>query len=79
MYSTINLNVQDPWVEEIILNADQEQAFCLIAMDGIPVISLLELRPLPPRSYNRASSSLGVALKKVYRIDCGSEAMKITR
>uniref|UniRef100_A0A7I4AFS7 non-specific serine/threonine protein kinase n=1 Tax=Physcomitrium patens TaxID=3218 RepID=A0A7I4AFS7_PHYPA len=79
MFSTINFNTQDPWVEEMILNAAEVQTFCLISMDGIPVISLLEFRPLPPGAYNHASSSLGVALKKIYRIDCGSEAMKNTR
>jgi hypothetical protein len=79
MYSTVNLSSQDPWVDEVILNASEVQAFCLIAVNGIPVISLLELRPLPPGSYNHASSFRGVLLKKVYRIDCGSDAMKSTR
>lgn len=79
MYSTVDFNMQDPWVEEVILNATEVQAFCLIAIKGIPVISLLELRPLPSGSYNHASSSSGVLLKKVYRLDCGSDAMTFTR
>ncbi|KAG0631232.1 hypothetical protein M758_1G237200 [Ceratodon purpureus] len=79
MYSAVNLSLQDPWIEEVILNSTEAQAFCLIAITGIPVISLLEMRPLPPGSYNHASSSTGVLLKKVYRIDCGSDAMKSTR
>ena len=79
MYSTINFIMRDPWVEEVILNSSEAQAFCLISISGIPVISLLELRPLPPGSYNHAWSSPGVLLKKVYRMDCGSDAMKSTR
>lgn len=80
MHSTVNFNIRDPWVVEVIQNATEAQAFCLIAIVGIPVISLLELRPLPPGSYNHAlSSSVGVLLKKVYRIDCGSDAMTSTR
>lgn len=79
MYSTVDFKMQDPWVEEIILNATDVQAICLIAINGIPVISLLELRTLPSGSYNHASSSSGVLLKKVYRLDCGSDAMKTTR
>lgn len=79
MYSTVDFKMQDPWVEEVILNATEVQAFCLIAINGTPVISLLELRPLPSGSYNHASSSSGILLKKVYRLDCGSDAMKFTR
>lgn len=77
--STVNLTSQDPWVEEIILNATEPQAFCLIAVSGAPVISLLELRPLPLGAYSHTSPSLGVMLRKLYRINCGSRPHNTTR
>ena len=79
LYNAVDLALRDPWVEEIILNATESQAFCLIAMTGTPVISLLELRRLPPGAYSHASPILGVLLRKIYRLDCGSDSQTTTR
>lgn len=80
LYSTVNLALKDPWVEEIIYNATDSRTFCLVAMVEAPVISLLELRPLPSGSYRRADPSYGgTMLRKVYRINCGSRPSESVR
>ncbi|KAK1257893.1 putative LRR receptor-like serine/threonine-protein kinase [Acorus gramineus] len=52
--TTVNLTVYDPWVEEFVWPVSKENLlFCLhpIPGGGHPVISSLELRPLPTGAY----------------------------
>ncbi|KAH6803550.1 Leucine-rich repeat protein kinase family protein [Perilla frutescens var. frutescens] len=73
--TTVNLAHTDPWIEEFIWTANKDVlplCFHSIPNGGFPVISSLELRPLPPGAYSTAlgdwSSKL---LRKSYRINCG--------
>lgn len=73
--ATVNLAHTDPWIEEFIWPANKDVlplCFHSIPNGGFPVISSLELRPLPPGAYSTAlgdwSSKL---LRKSYRINCG--------
>ncbi|KAG6657657.1 probable LRR receptor-like serine/threonine-protein kinase At5g48740 [Carya illinoinensis] len=73
--STINLTTNDPWTEEFIWPVSKDTlSFCLHAIPdgGSPVISSLELRPLPQGAY---ASGVGdfpnKSLRKSYRINCG--------
>ncbi|KAL3701850.1 hypothetical protein R1sor_019872 [Riccia sorocarpa] len=67
----INLKKDDPWIEEVIISLAEDrsmQVFCLAAVKGAPVISYIELRPLPADSY----SAEGLYLRKQFRIDSGN-------
>ncbi|KAK2990071.1 hypothetical protein RJ640_025434 [Escallonia rubra] len=73
--TTVNMTKSDPWTEEFIWPVNKDiLPLCLhsIPNGGFPVISSLEVRPLPQRAYN---GSLGdfpnKSLRKCYRIDCG--------
>ncbi|XP_041005366.1 probable LRR receptor-like serine/threonine-protein kinase At5g48740 [Juglans microcarpa x Juglans regia] len=73
--STINLTTNDPWTEEFIWPVNKDTlSFCLHAIPegGSPVISSLEVRPLPQGAY---ASGIGdfpnKSLRKSYRINCG--------
>lgn len=75
MTATINLSKADPWTEEFVWPVNKDYipiCFYHIPKGGDPVVSSLELRPLPQGAY---SSILGGPqknlLRKVYRINCG--------
>ncbi|KAI4329869.1 hypothetical protein MLD38_028204 [Melastoma candidum] len=76
---TVDLGRDDPWTEEFVWprqNGDKDEvSFCLIPIDGggIPVISSVEVRPLPSGAYrNGSGDGLENTLRKRYRIDCGN-------
>ncbi|WVZ16266.1 hypothetical protein V8G54_009248 [Vigna mungo] len=73
--ATINLAEDDPWSEEFLWTVNMDTlSFCLIAMPegGSPVISSLEIRPLPQGAYTNGMTDFpNKLLKKSYRIDCG--------
>ncbi|KAL9303338.1 hypothetical protein ACSQ67_020601 [Phaseolus vulgaris] len=73
--STINLAEDDPWSEEFLWTVNMDTLpFCLIAMPkgGSPVISSLEIRPLPQGAYTNGMKEFpNKLLRKSYRIDCG--------
>lgn len=71
--SSINLAESDPWIEEFIWPVNKDiLPLCLQAIpDGsFPVVSTLEVRPIPQGAYD---SGMGVnkLLKKCHRINCG--------
>ncbi|CAK9274201.1 unnamed protein product [Sphagnum jensenii] len=72
--STVDLTANDPWVVEVIYNATETQAFCLIRQMGTPVISSLEVRPLLDATYANAQASSTTMLRTLYRINCGASA-----
>ncbi|KAJ4751952.1 Leucine-rich repeat protein kinase family protein [Rhynchospora pubera] len=71
----INLTKNDPWVEEFIWKVKKDTVrFCLhsLANGGFPVISSLEMRPLPDRAYSSNLDGFGGSLlRKRFRINCG--------
>lgn len=73
--TTINLAKDDPWTEEFLWTVNKDiLPFCLIAMPngGSPVISSLEIRPLPQGAYTNSMEDFSdKLLRKSYRIDCG--------
>lgn len=73
--STINLTTNDPWKEEFIWPVSKDTlSFCLHAITdgGSPVISSLEIRPLPQGAYaSGVGDSANKSLRKSYRINCG--------
>lgn len=73
--TTINLAHTDPWIEEFIWPTDKDVlplCFHSIPNGGFPVISSLELRPLPLGAYTSAlGDSTNKLLRKSYRINCG--------
>lgn len=75
MSAVVNLSQSDPWVEEFVWKVVGETLpFCLISIpgQGFPVISSLEVRPLPARAYGAGSEELSDSLlRKRYRINCG--------
>ncbi|PIN10950.1 Serine/threonine protein kinase [Handroanthus impetiginosus] len=71
--TTVNLAHNDPWIEEFIWPVNKDilpLCFHSIPNGGFPVISSLELRPLPEGAY-RVSDSTDKLLRKSYRINCG--------
>ncbi|XP_075489851.1 putative LRR receptor-like serine/threonine-protein kinase At5g48740 [Primulina tabacum] len=75
MTTTVNLAHNDPWVEEFVWQVNKDVlpiCFHSIMNGGFPVISSLEVRPLPQGAY---TASLGdqndKLLRKSYRINCG--------
>lgn len=73
--SLVNLTKLDPWVEEFIWRVQKGALrFCLhsLANGGFPVISSLEMRPLPDGAYSSNLDGLGGSLlRKRFRINCG--------
>ncbi|WOL11965.1 putative LRR receptor-like serine/threonine-protein kinase [Canna indica] len=71
----VNLSQVDPWVEEFVWRVDRDiLPFCLhsIVGGGFPVISSLEVRPLPKGSYGTTMAKFGGnLLRKRFRINCG--------
>lgn len=71
--SNVNLSFNDPWIDEFVWKVDKEiVSFCLhsIPESGYPLISSLELRPLPRGAYDGGLLP-NQALRKSYRINCG--------
>ncbi|KAK7286812.1 hypothetical protein RJT34_22075 [Clitoria ternatea] len=73
--ATINLAEDDPWSEEFLWTVNKDTlSFCLNAIPkgGSPVISSLEIRPLPQGAYTNGMEDFpNKLLRKSYRIDCG--------
>ncbi|XP_054784698.1 probable LRR receptor-like serine/threonine-protein kinase At5g48740 isoform X2 [Prosopis cineraria] len=71
----VNLTKDDPWTEEFLWTVNTDTLpFCLLAAShgGFPVISSLEIRPLPPGAYTNGMEYFSnKLLRKSYRIDCG--------
>ncbi|CAL9048421.1 unnamed protein product [Musa banksii] len=72
----VNLSQADPWVEEFVWRREKGAAlpFCLhsVAGGGSPVISSLEVRPLPEGAYGTRLQEFGDnLLRKRFRINCG--------
>lgn len=73
--STIDLRKNDPWTEEFLWPTGKDTvSFCLhaIADRGTPVISTIEVRPLPQGAYTSGMEDFpNKSLRKSYRINCG--------
>ncbi|XP_038877569.1 probable LRR receptor-like serine/threonine-protein kinase At5g48740 isoform X2 [Benincasa hispida] len=72
--SIVNLTFHEPWTEEFVWPVNKETvSFCLhsIPLSGSPLISSIELRPLPRGSYEDDGLLQSRALRKSYRINCG--------
>ena len=73
--STVNLTNKDPWTEEFIWPMSKDTlSFCLHAIPdgGSPVISSLEVRPLPQGAYQSGMEDFpNKSLRKCYRINSG--------
>ncbi|MFQ6627314.1 hypothetical protein Gotur_005939 [Gossypium turneri] len=73
--STVNLTNKDPWIEEFIWPVSKATlSFCLNAIpsSGSPVISSLEVRPLPRGAYRSGMGGFSnKSLRKRYRINSG--------
>lgn len=74
--TTVNLANVDPWIEEFIWPVDKDiLLLCLhsIFAGGFPVISTIELRPLPQGAYSIISLAdfPSKLLRKSYRINSG--------
>jgi len=73
--ATINLTDTDPWTEEFIWPVSQDVLpVCLqsIPNAGFPVISKLEVRPLPEGAYRTGLEDFpNKFLRKSYRMNCG--------
>lgn len=74
--SNVTLATNDPWTEEFIWPVTKDTlSFCLhnIPTHGAPVISSLEIRPLPRGAYQTAMEDYypDKSLRKCYRINSG--------
>lgn len=74
--SLVDLRTNDPWIEELVWPLNNFFALlCLLAVKGrgIPVISSLEVRPLPLNAYRNSleDSSNIIILRRSYRINSG--------
>ncbi|KAJ0589114.1 putative protein kinase RLK-Pelle-LRR-I-1 family [Helianthus annuus] len=72
----INLAVKDPWVEEFIWQPDNRDVLLLclnsVPNGGYPVISSIEIRPVPQGGYYNGMEGFETKLlRKRYRINCG--------
>ncbi|BBN09270.1 hypothetical protein MPTK1_4g18380 [Marchantia polymorpha subsp. ruderalis] len=71
---TVNITsveVDTPQVFEYVVVATSEYIdFCLLPVDGPPIISSLELRPLAPGMYDVVHD--GIYLKNIIRLNCGT-------
>ncbi|XP_019188563.1 PREDICTED: probable LRR receptor-like serine/threonine-protein kinase At5g48740 isoform X2 [Ipomoea nil] len=76
--TTVNLADSDPWIEEFLWQVDKDIlpiCFHSFPHSGFPVVSSLELRPLPQGAYAAAlGDSPNKLLRKTYRINCGYNA-----
>ncbi|XP_010264105.1 PREDICTED: probable LRR receptor-like serine/threonine-protein kinase At5g48740 isoform X1 [Nelumbo nucifera] len=74
--TTVNLTNSDPWVEEFIWPVTKDTVpFCFLSIldGGVPVISSLEVRPLPDGAYRSGMGNLtNKSLRKHYRVNCGN-------
>ncbi|KAE8673096.1 putative LRR receptor-like serine/threonine-protein kinase [Hibiscus syriacus] len=81
--STVNLTNKDPWIEEFIWPVSKVTlSFCLhgIPEGGLPVISSLEVRPLPQGAYRSGIEDfLNKSLRKRYRINSGYTSGSLSR
>lgn len=79
--NTINLTNTDPWIEEFIWPVKKEVlSLCLLSIPGagFPVISTLEVRPIPRGAYSTGLEDFTKQfLRKTYRIDCGSNTSSL--
>ncbi|KAI7748262.1 hypothetical protein M8C21_000376 [Ambrosia artemisiifolia] len=74
--ANVKLAVKDPWVEEFIWQPDNRDVLllCLNAVPngGYPVISSIEIRPVPKGGYYSGMEGFeNKLLRKRYRINCG--------
>ncbi|KAI3742040.1 hypothetical protein L1987_59719 [Smallanthus sonchifolius] len=74
--ANINLAVKDPWVEEFIWQPDNREILLLclnsVPNGGYPVISSIEIRPVPQGGYySEMEGFANKLLRKCYRINCG--------
>ncbi|KAE8662366.1 putative LRR receptor-like serine/threonine-protein kinase [Hibiscus syriacus] len=73
--SVVNLTDKDPWIDEFIWPVSKDTlSFCLQAIPdgGFPVISSIEVRPLPRGAYqSRLEDFRNKSLRKCYRINSG--------
>ncbi|XP_016746090.1 probable LRR receptor-like serine/threonine-protein kinase At5g48740 isoform X1 [Gossypium hirsutum] len=73
--STVNLTHKDPWIDEFLWPVSKDTlSFCLQAIPdgGAPVISSLEVRPLPRAAYQSGMEDIpNKSLRKSYRINSG--------
>ncbi|KAM7264127.1 hypothetical protein ACFE04_001810 [Oxalis oulophora] len=73
--TTVNLTNKDPWTEEFLWPVEKDiLSVCLISIPngGYPVISSLEVRPLPQGAYqNGVGDFPNKSLRKSYRINSG--------
>ncbi|KAG9149331.1 hypothetical protein Leryth_003301 [Lithospermum erythrorhizon] len=73
--TNVNLSKKDPWIEEFIWPVNKDVVslcFQSIQGSGYPVVSSIELRPMPQGSYRSAmNDSPDYLLRSVYRINCG--------
>ncbi|XP_031479079.1 probable LRR receptor-like serine/threonine-protein kinase At5g48740 [Nymphaea colorata] len=74
--ATVNLSRSDPWEEEFVWPVLKDTLpLCLLPIPGggFPVISSLEVRPLPPGAYKDGTGSFSnKTLRKKFRVNCGS-------
>ncbi|GFZ20133.1 leucine-rich repeat protein kinase family protein [Actinidia rufa] len=74
--TTINLTSTDPWTEEFIWPVNKDSLpLCLQSIPGagVPVISTLEVRPLPQGAYKTGLEGFpNKFLRKSHRINCGN-------
>ncbi|GER33352.1 leucine-rich repeat protein kinase family protein [Striga asiatica] len=72
--TTINLAHVDPWIEEFIWPSNDKDflplCFHSISNGGFPVVSSVEVRPLPGEAYGVDYSDRRI-LKKLFRLNCG--------
>ncbi|CAN6447784.1 unnamed protein product [Victoria cruziana] len=72
----VNLSRSDPWEEEFVWPVSKDALpFCLLPIPGggFPVISTLEVRPLPPGAYKDDTGNFSnKTLRKKFRVNCGS-------
>lgn len=72
---TVDLAKNDPLIEEFVWPVSKDTlSFCLLSVKrkGSPVISSLEVRPLPQGAYTSGVEDFpNRSLKKNYRINCG--------
>ncbi|KAK1420603.1 hypothetical protein QVD17_22325 [Tagetes erecta] len=74
--ANINLAVKDPWVEEFIWQPNNREILLLclnsVPNGGYPVISSIEIRPVPQGGYYSGMEDFAnKLLRKCYRINCG--------
>ena len=72
---SVNLAQNDPLIEEFVWPVNKETlSFCLLGVQrkGSPVISSLEVRPLPQGAYTSGMEDFpNKSLRKSHRVNCG--------